>query len=237
MEIVKINENDLQIKEWNGQRVVTLADIDKVHERPVGTAKKNFQNNKKHFILNEDYFELTREELREKFSPNSEPLRGNPKLITYLFSESGYLMLAKSFTDDLAWKVQRQLVNSYFKFKEVMETVQPNGNDLILSNAKFTEAIDSLETCAAVFQSMIDYSTINYKQQQDLLHTARQRVNDLLGGAHSEEYKANSRVYFKNLWQDFCKVFQCGSYKDLNPLYMVDDTAKKWISKWEYIEN
>ena len=107
---------------------------------------------------------------------------------------------------------------------------------MILSNAKFTEAIDSLETCAAVFQSMMDYSTINYKQQQDLLQTARKRVNNLLGGAHSEEYKANSRIYFKNLWQDFCKTFQCGSYKDLNPLYMADDVAKNWISEWEYTE-
>lgn len=34
-----------------------------------------------------------------------------------LVTESGYLMLAKSFTDDLAWKVQRELVNNYFRGK------------------------------------------------------------------------------------------------------------------------
>lgn len=43
---VKIGDNDLQIKIWNGQRVVTLSDIERVHEREKGTAKKNFQNNK-----------------------------------------------------------------------------------------------------------------------------------------------------------------------------------------------
>ena len=32
-----------------------------------------------------------------------------------LITESGYLMLVKSFTDDLAWDVQRQLVNTYFR--------------------------------------------------------------------------------------------------------------------------
>lgn len=235
-EVVNINGADLQIKIWNGQRVVTLLDIDMVHGRPEGTAKKNFQNNRKHFIENEDYFELTRQELREKFSPNSEPLKGNPKIKTYLFTESGYLMVAKSFTDDLAWNVQRQLVNSYFKFKEVMETIQPTENGLMLSDAKFTEALDTITSCAAVFKNMIDYSTINYKQQQDLLQTARKRVNTLLGGAHSPEYKEYSRIYFKNLWQDFCKAFDCGSYKDLNPLYMADDIAKKWIQNWEYTE-
>lgn len=234
--IVEINGTNLQTKMWNGQRVVTLADIDTVHGRPDGTAKKNFQNNRKHFIENEDYFELTRQELWEKISPNSEPLKGNPKIKTYLFTESGYLMVAKSFTDDLAWKVQRQLVNSYFKFKEVMGNLQPEETGLSLSEGKFAEALDIITTCAAVFQSMIDYSTINYKQQQDLLQTARKRVNKLLGGAHSQEYKEYSRIYFKNLWQDFCKAFQCGSYKDLNPLYMADDIAKNWIQKWNYTE-
>jgi hypothetical protein len=33
-------------------------------------------------------------------------------------TESGYLMLVKSFTDDLAWDVQRQLVNTYFKVEK-----------------------------------------------------------------------------------------------------------------------
>lgn len=28
---IKIGENDLQVKEWNGQRVVTFKDIDRVH--------------------------------------------------------------------------------------------------------------------------------------------------------------------------------------------------------------
>lgn len=225
--IVEINGSKLQVKMWNGQRVVTLSDIDKVHGRPEGTAKKNFQNNRKHFLENEDYFELTREELREKFSPNSEPLKGNPKIKTYLFTKSGYLMVTKSFTDDIAWKIQRQLVNSYFKFKEVAESLQPMETGLMLSEGKFADALNATTTCAAVFQSMIDYSTINYKQQQDLLQTARKRVNFLLGGAHSAKYKEYSRIYFKNLWQDFCKAFQCGSYKDLNPLYMADDTAKE----------
>ncbi len=233
--IVEINGADFQIKMWNGQRVVTFADIDKVHDRPEGTARKRFNDNKEHLIENEDYFKIRKSDvlMSEKRTLGIEvPNRG----ITVL-TESGYLLLVKSFTDDLAWKVQRQLVNSYFKFKEVVENLQPTETGLSLSEGKFVDALDTLTTCAAVFQSMIDYSTINYKQQQDLLQTARKRVNLLLGGAHSPEYKEYSRIYFKNLWQDFCKAFQCGSYKDLNPLYMADDTAKKWIQSWEYTEN
>lgn len=39
-----------------------------------------------------------------------------------LITESGYLMLVKSFTDDLAWDVQRQLVNSYFRNQDSTST-------------------------------------------------------------------------------------------------------------------
>ena len=40
-----------------------------------------------------------------------------------LITESGYLMLVKSFTDDLAWDVQRQLVKRYFAQKPVYTMV------------------------------------------------------------------------------------------------------------------
>ena len=48
---IEINGVDLRVKMWNGQRVVTFADIDKVHNRVEGTAKRNFNENKKHLIL------------------------------------------------------------------------------------------------------------------------------------------------------------------------------------------
>lgn len=103
----------LSIKEYSDQRVVTFKDIDTVHGRPDGTAKRNFRSNKKHFIENEDYFITSYLEFGTKFVPNSKG--GNPNNNVVLLTESGYLMLVKSFTDDLAWRVQRELVNSYFK--------------------------------------------------------------------------------------------------------------------------
>lgn len=35
-------------------------------------------------------------------------------------TESGYLLLVKSFTDDLAWQVQKQLVKVYFRYRELI---------------------------------------------------------------------------------------------------------------------
>lgn len=105
--LVHIGNADISIKEYKGERVVTFKDIDMVHERPDGTARKRFNDNKKDFILGEDYFVRNSDEAKGEFGVTA------PKGM-YLFTEQGYLMLVKSFTDDLAWEVQKKLVSSYF---------------------------------------------------------------------------------------------------------------------------
>lgn len=109
---ISINHVELPIKEYNGKRVVTFKEIDTVHERPDGTARKRFNNNRKHFIEDVDYFKVSASEFRTRFDPTYS--KQATEQIT-LITESGYLMLVKSFTDDLAWVVQRQLVNTYFQ--------------------------------------------------------------------------------------------------------------------------
>lgn len=109
---VTINETKLPIKEYRGQRVVTLKEIDTVHERPEGTARRNFNTNKERFIEGIDFFQVCADDIRtHKILELSPKAHEDMTLIT----ESGYLMLVKSFQDDLAWTVQRQLVNTYFR--------------------------------------------------------------------------------------------------------------------------
>lgn len=55
---VTINETKLPSKEYQGQRVVTLKEIDTVHNRPDGTARRNLNANKEHFIEGTDFFVL-----------------------------------------------------------------------------------------------------------------------------------------------------------------------------------
>lgn len=111
---IVINNAPVSVKEYNGQRVVTLKDIDAVHGRPDGTASRNFKTNREHFIENEDYFVVKPSDFqKDEIRPSGINNRG-----TTLMTESGYLMLVKSFTDDLAWSVQRQLVKCYFRGKE-----------------------------------------------------------------------------------------------------------------------
>ncbi len=121
-EIINIEGTDLKIKEFNGQRVVTFKDIDMAHERPEGTARKRFNDNKKHFIEGVDYYELNQPSEFRTLGLER-PQGGVPQKVV-LVTESGYLMIAKSLTDDLSWDVQRSLVDNYFRFKE--QSVQVN---------------------------------------------------------------------------------------------------------------
>lgn len=110
LKTVSINKADITVKEYQGKRVVTLKEIDLCHGRPDGTARKRFNNNKQHFIEGVDYFVRKTDEAAKEYgviAPNG----------LVLVTESGYMMLVKSFTDDLAWDVQRQLVNTYFNCK------------------------------------------------------------------------------------------------------------------------
>lgn len=111
---VTINQKPVSIREYNGQRVITFRDIDTVHERPEGTARRNFRANRKHLIEGVDYHVVTRDNSMDEIRTLDVSIP--PKGITVI-TETGYLMLVKSFTDDLAWKVQRQLVNTYFRAK------------------------------------------------------------------------------------------------------------------------
>lgn len=110
---ITINKTEVSVKEYQGNRVVTLKDIDECHGRSEGTARKRFNDNKEHFIEGVDFYAIDQpSEIRTLGI--TRPQGGTPQSVT-LVTESGYLMLVKSFTDDLAWDVQRQLVNTYFR--------------------------------------------------------------------------------------------------------------------------
>lgn len=46
-DVITIENTEMQIREYNGERVVTFKDIDMVHGNKSGTARRNFGRNKK----------------------------------------------------------------------------------------------------------------------------------------------------------------------------------------------
>lgn len=144
--LVKINNVELGIKEYKKERVITAWDIAKVHGREVKRINEIFKNNIDKFILKEDYFFLTPNEFSESFKTAQDFIPNNVKEIP-LFTESGYLMLVKTFTDDLSWDIQRQLVKGYFKLKELKTSIDKDKRLEIMeknANVRMAKMLKSL---------------------------------------------------------------------------------------------
>ena len=121
--VIRIENKDLEIKEWNGERVVTVYDISNLHNKEVKRINENFKNNKDRFKIGKDYFEITTEEMRQSDLTTALSKYSNHK-VEKLFTERGYLKLTKTFNDELSWKIQDLLVESYFVVKNNLDKIE-----------------------------------------------------------------------------------------------------------------
>ena len=227
--IVKINNNDLSVKEFNGQRVVTFKDIDMLHQRVEGTANKRFIDNKKHFIADEDYFEITGETLREfKRLPNFGIGEKASKLT--LITESGYLMLVKSLQDDLAWKVQRELVNNYFRVKENVQAKPTCIEDVLIQSLHEMKevkqtALEAKEEAQDVRNDFEDFKKdlpLIGDEPEELQAVVRRVGTKALGGYNSPAYcdKSLSKKVYRNVWDYVKGQFNVKKYKAIKRKYL-----------------
>ena len=121
-QLVTIEGKTVEKLEYQGRAVITLSMMDEVHGRPAGTARRNFVTHKSKFEEGIDYVMISASnEIR------SMGLTAAPNGLT-LLTESGYLKLVKAFTDELAWKVQGQLVECYFRAKQIITPALPTSN-------------------------------------------------------------------------------------------------------------
>lgn len=79
--------------EFRGEPVVTFAMVDKVHQRPDGTAKRTFSENRERFLAGEDFIEVGRDEIRTMSIFPTRTARAT------LITRRGYLKLVKPLTD------------------------------------------------------------------------------------------------------------------------------------------
>lgn len=118
-EIILIGEKQVSPIEYQGERVVTLRMVDELHQRPDGTAGRNFRRHRGRMLEGVEYWEVPYDEFSAWESVPTNFVATERRAPIILLSESGYLMLVKSFQDDLAWEVQRALVQHYFRSKSL----------------------------------------------------------------------------------------------------------------------
>ena len=219
-ELQKIGNHEISVKTYNGKRVVTFKDIDTVHERPEGTARKRFSDNRDRFIEGTDFFKISPSEFRTTIGDMD--LRQQNEIT--LISESGYLMLVKSFTDDLAWTVHRQLVDSYFRMQKRMTPEEMMRVQLGMIDGH-EERISKLENTM----------NIDYGQQRVLEKEVAKVVIESLGGKDSNAYREVSKKVFSECNHDIKDYFHVNSRNNIPRLKF--EEAIDYIRSWTPCSN
>lgn len=214
-DVITIEDTEMQIREYNGQRVVTFKDIDTVHQRPKGTARNAFNRNRKYFINGEDYITL---------KPGEQENIGNVRL-TYipqkgitLLTETGYLMIVKTFTDDLSWQVQRQLVNGYFAARNIQEKhFFPKDRDWFRNNE---DKINFICTCEGFSTKAFMHIVLRMIGKTYYFDGARSQYVRETG----EECPTNSDVitYFDNIRAEADLILQAAYNKAIEKVELTD---------------
>ncbi len=132
---------EVGIVTYKGENVLTLSMIDEVHNRRSGAASDRFRENRERFIEGKHYHMVPYAEA-EALKPYGVdvPTRG-----LILITKRGYLLLVKSFTDDLAWEVQEQLVDHYF---EGQAQLLPITDSECISNKQYYALRDQIDRIA-----------------------------------------------------------------------------------------
>ena len=108
---------EIQVIEMEGQRVLTTKQIAEAYETSADSVKRNFERNKKNYILGKHYIALEGETLREFKSRGQFVASFKQVKKLYLWTEKGALLHAKSLNTDKAWQVYDYLVDFYFRVK------------------------------------------------------------------------------------------------------------------------
>lgn len=114
-EVVNVNDKQILAVEWNGERVITTAQLSEVYETSVDNVRVNFNNNKTRFIEGKHYYLLKGEELRA-FKNNVNDIYAVKANINqlYLWTKRGASRHCKILDTEKAWEQFDCLEENYF---------------------------------------------------------------------------------------------------------------------------
>ena len=163
-QLVTIGNAEIPLVSYQNQAVVTFAMIDRVHQRPDGTASRNFRSNRERFEEGRHFFYVTDSKGLDEIRRNHPGVFKEAAREATLFTERGYLKLVKSFTDDLAWDVQDQLIDGYFRAKTLAPVAETTDLDMLLQqHAMMGRALVEMktqrETMVVIQQDMSEVRT------------------------------------------------------------------------------
>ena len=114
-QIVNINDKRIVAVEWNGERVITTAQLADVYGTDVNNVQNNFSNNKGRFKEGIHYYLLIGEELKKfKNQVNDIDLVAKRTSQLYIWTKRGASRHCKILDTDKAWQQFDCLEENYF---------------------------------------------------------------------------------------------------------------------------
>lgn len=119
-EIVNVNDKQVVAVEWNGERVITTAQLADVYGTSVDNVRVNFNNNKARFIEGKHYYLLKGEELRTFKNNVNDIYAVKPNINQiYLWTKRGASRHCKILDTEKAWEQFDCLEENYFNPRPV----------------------------------------------------------------------------------------------------------------------
>lgn len=164
--VVSIAGTDVQQISYKGDPVVTFAMVDEVHQRPEGTARRNFNENRTRFVEGEDFVELTSDEIRTMSEVGVFPPRTARGTI---LTKRGYLKLTKPMNDDRAWQVQGEMIDRYFA-AEATKSMTPA--EMLFEQAKMMVEVERKQVALETAQAEQSKRIATTERRLDQIETA-----------------------------------------------------------------
>lgn len=114
-EMIKVGTNSVPVIEWNGQRVITTAQLAEIYEASETQIKQNYGNNEERFNEGEHYYLLKGQELKafKNQVENFYPVNKHSTAL-YLWTRRGASRHCKMLGTDKAWEQFDELEENYY---------------------------------------------------------------------------------------------------------------------------
>ena len=181
----------LQVIEYQSQRVLTTAQLAESYGTESDRISKNFHENKERFKEGKHFFKLTGDDLLH--FRNSEPQIevSNMTRVLYLWTEKGAWMHAKSLNTDQAWDAYEMLVDDYYRVKQSLPVMTPAeilagvANQLVEQERRLAAIESRIERAEKQQEDIKEILSLNPIDARKKVTAILNKIAQTLGGGNS----------------------------------------------------